>query len=150
MVRWKGAFFSFLCNVGGPQTNVEVTRHLFHRNMFVGVSNLTFSSKPPSDSRVLSHSLCSFQMGGGFPSGELMLVAQKSQTGSGPDIFSWMNVMLTLSKGFVKRNMLTTTKDYVYLLLGIFQIRGKSTGKDMFIFKLTEAPNRNVHCPIFA
>ena len=87
-------------------------------------------------------------MGGGFPSGELMLVAQKSQTGSGLDIFSWMNVMLTLSKGFVKRNMLTTTtKDYVYLLLGIFQIRGKSTGKDMFIFKLTEAPNRNVHCP---
>ena len=100
----EGGVFSSLCNVGGPQTNVEVTRHLFHRNMFVGVSNLTFSSKPPSDSRVLSHSLCSFQMGGGFPSGELMLVAQKSQTGSGPDIFSWMNVMLTLSKGFVKRN----------------------------------------------
>ena len=66
-----------------------------------------------------------------------MLVAQKSQTGSGPDIFSWMNVMLTLSKDSVKRNTLTTTtKDYVYLLLGIFQIRGESTGKDMFIFKL--------------
>ena len=65
-------------------------------------------------------------MGGGFPSGELMLVAQKSQTGSGPEIFSWMNVMLTLSKGFFKRN---NNKRLCLFTLRLFPNQGGEHGQ---------------------
>ena len=72
-----------------------------------------------------------------------MLVPQKSQTGSGPDIFSWMNVML--SKDSVKRNMLTTTNKLCLFTFRYLPNQGEERGQRyVHLQAFTEAPNRNV------